>query len=74
MVQMDGVRDGWWTATMFSMEVAESRGESWSVPEGVKITSAKYVEFLTKNFLPWYKRRTELSWKESLCMIGCYGH
>uniref|UniRef100_A0A8C5MML4 Tc1-like transposase DDE domain-containing protein n=1 Tax=Leptobrachium leishanense TaxID=445787 RepID=A0A8C5MML4_9ANUR len=25
------------------------------VPEGVKITSAKYVEFLTDHFLPWYR-------------------
>ena len=25
------------------------------VPEGVKITSVKNVEFLTDHFLPWYK-------------------
>lgn len=27
------------------------------VPEGVKMTSAKYVEFLTDHFLPWYKKK-----------------
>ncbi|CAI9619738.1 unnamed protein product [Staurois parvus] len=26
------------------------------VPEGVKMTSAKYVEFMTDHFLPWYRR------------------
>ena len=27
------------------------------VPDGVKMTSAKYVEFLTDHFLPWYKKK-----------------
>ncbi len=27
------------------------------VPEGVKMTSAKYIEFLTDHFLPWYKKK-----------------
>ncbi|CAI9583058.1 unnamed protein product [Staurois parvus] len=27
------------------------------VPEGVKMTSAKYVEFMTDYFLPWYRRK-----------------
>lgn len=27
------------------------------VPESVKMTSAKYVEFLTDHFLPWYRRK-----------------
>lgn len=27
------------------------------VPEGVKITSAKYVELLTDNFPPWYETK-----------------
>ena len=27
------------------------------VPEGVKITSAKYIEFLTDHFLLWYKKK-----------------
>ncbi|KAL0194890.1 hypothetical protein M9458_008462 [Cirrhinus mrigala] len=66
MVQMDGVVDGWWTATMspqgcdISKEVAESCfgpeswGESWSAPLGF----LKYVEFLTDHFLPWYKKKS----------------
>ncbi|CAJ0944585.1 unnamed protein product [Ranitomeya imitator] len=29
----------------------------FKVPEGVKMTSAKYVEFLTDNFLPWSKKQ-----------------
>lgn len=69
MVQMDGVVDGWWTATLFQQgcDVSkavvescfgpESWEESWSAPEGVKMTSAKYVEFLTDHFLPWYRRK-----------------
>ena len=39
----------------------ESWGESWSTslgPEGVKMTSEKYVEFLTDHFLPWYKKKS----------------
>ncbi|CAI9567366.1 unnamed protein product [Staurois parvus] len=27
------------------------------VPKGVKMTSAKYVEFMTDHFLPWYRRK-----------------
>ncbi|CAI9556623.1 unnamed protein product, partial [Staurois parvus] len=27
------------------------------VPKGVKMTSAKYVEFMTNYFLPWYRRK-----------------
>ncbi len=27
------------------------------IPEGVKMTSAKYIEFLTDHFLPWYKKK-----------------
>ena len=27
------------------------------VPDGVEMTSAKYVEFLTDHFLPWYKKK-----------------
>ncbi|CAI9539051.1 unnamed protein product [Staurois parvus] len=27
------------------------------VPEGVKMTYAKYVEFMTDHFLPWYRRK-----------------
>ncbi|KAL0204637.1 hypothetical protein M9458_002655, partial [Cirrhinus mrigala] len=65
MVQMDGVVDGWWMATMspqgcdISKEVAESCfgpeswGESWSAPLGF----LKYVEFLIDHFLPWYKKK-----------------
>lgn len=30
------------------------------VPEGVKMTSEKYVEFLTDHFLPWYKKKLAL--------------
>ncbi len=30
---------------------------SFRVPEGVKMTSAKYIEFLTDHFLPWYKKK-----------------
>ena len=59
------------------------------VPEGVKMTSAKYVEFLTDHFLPRYKREescflkqnhiqarqcTISCCKEYLSFIGCYGH
>ena len=29
----------------------------FKVPEGVKMTSAKYVEFLTDHFLLWYKKK-----------------
>lgn len=63
MVQMDGVGDGWWTATMFqqgrgvSKEVGGVSGRElvgpFRVPEGVK-TFANYVEFWTENLLPWY--------------------
>ena len=30
---------------------------SIKVPKGVKMTSEKYVEFLTDHFLPWYKNK-----------------
>ena len=54
------------------------------VPEGVTMNSAKYIEFLTDHFLPWYKKKKQNhlhAWqctmsccKEYLCLIGCHGH
>ncbi len=39
------------------------------VPGGVKMTSAKYIEFLTDHFLPWYKKKNVPSAaKSSSCM------
>ncbi|CAI9600647.1 unnamed protein product [Staurois parvus] len=72
MVQMDGVLDGWWTATLFQQgcDVSKAVVEScfgpeshtelvgpFRVPEGVKMTSGKYVEFMTDHFLSWYRRK-----------------
>ena len=62
MVQMDGVVDGWWTATMSQQGcdvslVGTLKVGPFRVPEGVKMTSVKYVEFLTDHFLPWYKKK-----------------
>ncbi len=51
-----------------------------------RVTSAKYIEFLTDHFLPWCKKKNVPSaakssscmtiscCKEYLCVIGCYGH
>lgn len=29
----------------------------YRVPEGMKMTSERYVEFLTDHFIPWYKKK-----------------
>ena len=68
---MDGVVDGWLMATMSQQgcDVSKEVAEFWAgimgrelvgpfrAPEGVKMTSAKYIEFLTDHFLPWFKRK-----------------
>ncbi|KAL6456377.1 hypothetical protein MHYP_G00349200 [Metynnis hypsauchen] len=38
------------------------------VPEGVKMTSAKYIEFLTDHFLPWYKKKNRAFRSKSIFM------
>ncbi len=62
--------------------------ESWGreLVRPFRVTSAKYIEFLTDHFLPWYKKKNVPSaakssscmtiscCKEYLCVIGCYGH
>ena len=62
---------------------------SIKVPKGVKMTSEKYVEFLTDHFLPWYKNNKHFFCNKIIFMhdnghlmlqgtplhhIGCYGH
>ena len=37
--------------------VGETLVGPFKVPEGVKITSDAYIKFLTKNFIPWYKKQ-----------------
>ena len=37
--------------------VGETLVGPFKVPEGVKITSDAYINFLTKNFIPWYKKQ-----------------
>ena len=40
----------------------------FKVPEGVKITSDSYIDFLKKNFLPWYKKQS-LSFKRKAILM-----
>lgn len=81
--QQGGGRVMFWSGNMGSDLVS-----LFSVPRGVKMTSAKYVEFLTAHLLPWYKRRTVPSGVKSFSCktthhsmlqkyhwgLGCYGH
>ena len=32
---------------------------SFGVPERVKINSKTYIDFLQKNFIPWYKKQPQ---------------
>ncbi len=69
MVQMDGVVDGHHVPTRLRRQQGGGGVMFWAgimgrelvdpfrVPEGVKMTSAKYIEFLTDHFLPWYKKK-----------------
>lgn len=40
------------------------------VPEGVKVTSKRYVEFLTDHFLPCYKKKNCASLKGRSMKVG----
>lgn len=40
----------------------------WKVPDGVKMTSLAYIDFLKDNFQPWFKKQ-KLSFKRSLVFM-----
>ncbi len=49
------------------------------VPEDVKMTSAKYIEFLTDHFLPLYKKKNRAFHSKIIFMhdnapLSCYAH
>ncbi len=64
---MDGVVDGHHVPTRLRHQQGGGVVMFWAgimgrelvgpfrVPEGVKITMAKHIEFLTDHFLPWYE-------------------
>lgn len=74
-----------WTGNMERELVGPFR-----VPEGVKMTLAKYIKFLTDHFLSWYKKMnrafrskiifmhdntpSQAAKNTSLAVIGCYRH
>ncbi|CAI9612864.1 unnamed protein product [Staurois parvus] len=46
----------WWSHVL-AQNHGNSAGRPFRVPEDVKMTSAKYVEFMADHFLPWYRRK-----------------
>ncbi|CAI9602155.1 unnamed protein product, partial [Staurois parvus] len=46
----------WWSHVLGRIMGTELVGP-FRVPEGVKMTSAKYVEFMADHSLPWYRRK-----------------
>jgi len=72
---MDGFLHGWWTATTFQQDCDVSKGwwfgleyweVRWKVPlgslEGIKMTFARCVEFITGHFQLWFKKQDSAFW------------